>query len=377
LAAFPPRSPALPADGQPTVCGGPNRPKYSPLLQRGVGLPLRDLVHPEELPWEALAGRSLAVDGYNALYQFLATIRQPDGRLFTDAEGRVTSHLMGLLNRTASLLAEGVRPVWVMDGKAPDRKAGTLSQRFRVKERAEEAWKEALAAGDLELARRKAAATSHLSREMVAEAVELLAALGVPSVQAPSEGEAQAARMAAEGLVWAAASEDYDCLLFGAPRLVRGLAARAPKGKALGAQVIDRAQLLSTLGISSEELLLIGLLIGNDYSDGARGFGPKRALKLAQEHLGLEASLRRAGLDPEAVAPVAELFRTPEVVTVAAPVFRAVDPDAVIRLLVDRHGFSDTRVQAALERVRRSPHPASEPPRGRQQRLDAFAPEAS
>jgi flap endonuclease-1 len=342
-----------------------------------VGLPIRDIVTPEELPWEALAGRSLAVDGYNALYQFLATIRQPDGRLFTDSEGRVTSHLMGLFNRTASLLAEGVRPVWVMDGRPPDRKAGTLRQRFQVKERAEGQWKEALAAGDLETARRKAAATSHLTREMVAEAVQLLDALGLPSVQAPSEGEAQAARMAAEGRVWAAASEDYDCLLFGAPRLVRGLAARAPKGNALGAQVIDRAKLLSTLGLSSEELILVGLLVGNDYSDGAKGYGPKRALKLAQEHLGLEESLRRAGLDPAELAPVAELFRSPDVIPTDPPVFRPVDDVRVVELLVGRHGFGEPRVRATLDRIHRSPHPATEPPRGRQASLDSFAPEAA
>jgi flap endonuclease-1 len=343
-----------------------------------VGLPIRDIVTPEELPWEALAGRALAVDGYNALYQFLATIRQPGGALFTDSEGRVTSHLMGLLHRTASLLAEGVRPVWVFDGKPPDLKAGTLSQRFRVKERAEAEWKEALAAGDLETARRKAAATSRLTHPMVEEAIELLRALGLPSVLAPSEGEAQAARMAADGLVWAASSEDYDCLLFGAPRLVRGLAARPPKGKSLGAQVIDRGKLLTQLGISSDELLLIGLLVGNDYSDGAKGYGPKKALKLAQRHLGFDETLRAAGLDPRELEPVVALFRSPEVISVPAPTFHPVNDAMVLELLVGRHGFSESRVQGALDRVHRSPHPATAPAsRGRQASLDRFSSEAS
>src|SRR5271170_675417 len=191
-----------------------------------VGLPLRDLVEAQELPWDALAGRTLAVDGYNAIYQFLATIRQRDGQLFTDPQGRVTSHLMGVFYRTTSLLGEGVLPVWVFDGKPPDRKAGTIRQRVAAKERAEAQYQQALAEGDLETARRKAAQTSRLTRPMVEEITTLLTTLGVPTVQAPSEGEAQAAVMAARGLVWAAASEDYDSLLFGTPRLVRGLAAR-------------------------------------------------------------------------------------------------------------------------------------------------------
>lgn len=338
-----------------------------------VGLPIRELVQPEEVPWEALAGRTLAVDAYNALYQFLATIRQPDGRLFTDAEGQVTSHLMGLLYRTTSLLAESVLPVWVFDGKPPELKAGTLSARFAVKERAEEAWKTALAAGDLETARKKAAATSRLTPAMAEEAMRVLEALGVPSIRAPSEGEAQASAMAADGTVWAAASEDYDSLLFGAPRLVRGLAARSPKGKALAAQVVDRAQTLTRLGINGEELLLIALLVGSDYSPGARGYGPKKALKLAQQHLGFEASLRQVGLDPSELAEVAELFRHPLVEKVPAPRFHPPNDAAVVELLVGRHGFSENRVRGALGRAHAGRGSPAEAGPGRQSSLDAFS----
>jgi flap endonuclease-1 len=341
-----------------------------------VGLPLKDLVAPTDVPWEGLAGRSVAVDGHNALYQFLATIRQRDGQLFTDAAGQVTSHLVGLLYRTTSLLAAGVRPVWVFDGAPPALKSGTLSGRFRAKEKAEAEWQAALAEGDLARARRKASATSRLTREMVAEARELLDALGVPHVQAPSEGEAQAAVMAARGRVWASASEDYDSLLFGTPRLVRGLAARPRTGSASAAQVIVREELLATLGIDGEELILLGLLVGTDYNDGAAGFGPKRAYKLVHEHLGWEGTLRRAGLDPEAVAPVAELFRHPEVAEVPEPRFRPPEPELLERMLVERHGFSADRVRAALGRLRRSP-PAAAPTVGRQVRLDAFGAEGA
>ncbi len=145
-----------------------------------MGLPLKDLVSAQELPWEALAGRTLAVDGYNAAYQFLATIRQRDGQLFSDTEGHVTSHLMGAFYRTTSLLEQGVLPVWVFDGKPPERKAGTIRQRIAAKEKAETQYQAALAAGDLETARRKAAQTSRLTRPMVEELVALLSAMGVP-----------------------------------------------------------------------------------------------------------------------------------------------------------------------------------------------------
>jgi flap endonuclease-1 len=339
-----------------------------------VGLPLKDIVSAQELPWDALAGRTLAVDGYNAVYQFLATIRQKDGQLFTDDQGRVTSHLMGVFYRTTSLLKEGVLPVWVFDGKPPERKAGTIRQRIELKEKAETQWQEALAAGDLETARRKAAQTSHLTRPMVEELKQLLAALGVPTLQAPGEGEAQAAVMAARGIVWGVGSEDYDSLLFGAPKLVRGLAARNRQGSAPGAQLIDRNDLLQSLGIDGEELILLGIVVGTDFNDGVRGYGPKKALKLVQEHLGFDATVAKVGLDPEEARAVAEIFRQPNAEAVAPPTFGPVDETAVRRLLVDEHGFARDRVENAIARARQRPRSGGTPSetRGHQTLLETF-----
>ena len=356
----------------PTPRQGKN--KYSPKLAGGVGLPLRDLVNAQELPWDALAGRTLAVDGYNAAYQFLATIRQRDGQLFSDPAGLVTSHLMGAFYRTTSLLQQGVLPVWVFDGKPPERKAGTIRQRIAAKEKAESQYQEALAAGDLETARRKAAQTSRLTRPMVEELVTLFTALGVPTVMAPSEGEAEAAVLSAKGVVWASASEDYDTLLFGAPRLVRGLAARGRSGASPGAQFIDRTELLTTLGIDGDELIALGVIVGTDFNEGARGFGPKKALKVVQEHLGFRASMEKVGLDPVEAEAVADIFRHPVAADVPPPVFGPVDEEAVRRLLVDGHGFSDDRVRAAVARARRRPAAAQTAieARGHQTLLETF-----
>jgi flap endonuclease-1 len=69
-----------------------------------MGVNLRDLVTPHIISLEELKGKVLAIDGYNALYQFLAIIRQPDGTPLKDSKGRVTSHLSGIFYRTANLL---------------------------------------------------------------------------------------------------------------------------------------------------------------------------------------------------------------------------------------------------------------------------------
>ena len=339
-----------------------------------MGLPLRPIVTAQELPWDALSGRTLAVDGYNAVYQFLATIRQRDGQLFSDAQGNVTSHLMGTFYRTTALLEQGVLPIWVFDGKPPERKAGTIRRRIEAKEKAEAAWQEALAAGDLETARRKAAQTSRLTRPMVDELHALLRGLGVPVVQAPEEGEAQAAVLAARGAAWAAASEDYDSLLFGTPRLVRGLAARPRGGTDTGAQLIDREELLAGLGIDQEELITLGIVVGTDFNEGAAGYGPKKGLKLVQEHLGFERTIAKAGLDLEEATAVAAIFRNPKSVDPGPLTFGPVDESGLHRLLVETHGFSEARFRAAVSRARSRPAPARTPAeaRGHQTLLETF-----
>jgi flap endonuclease-1 len=339
-----------------------------------VGLPLRDITHPTEVPWSALVGRTLAVDGNNMLYQFLATIRSADGRPFTDRSGRVTAHLIGLLYRTTSWLEQQIRPVWVFDGRPPELKAGTLRTRFLAKERAQEAWDEALAAGDLETARKKAAQTSRLTRPMIEECVQVLHALGLPTVQAPSEGEAQGARMAAAGTVWASASEDYDSLLFGTPRLVRGLGSRPRKTVVQAAQLIERERLLAELGISQEELILLGLVVGTDFNEGVSGYGPKKALKLVQKHMGWDETLRSVGVEPKDVEEAAEIFRNPPVADVPPPVFGEPNEDELRRLLVAGHDFSEERVLGALRRIQLAPKKKATPlpAPGHQKLLDVY-----
>lgn len=330
-----------------------------------MGVPLRDLVHPTPLALSELKGRKLSLDAYNMLYQFLASIRQPDGQPFTDPAGRVTSHLVGLLYRTASLLENGVLPVYVFDGKPSDLKAGTLRKRALAKERASKAWEEALAAGDLEKARRKAAGTSRLTPDMVSDARGLLDALGVPHLLAPSEGEAQAVHMAREGKVWSAASEDYDTLLFGTPRLVRGLG--ASRGSQTTLELLETPRLLEELGISQDELILLGLLVGTDFNEGVRGIGPKKALKLVREHLGLDATLRSLGLEPDPYQEVYELFRSPPVTEGYELRWRRPDLARVEALLVKEHGFDPGRVSRVLKRI-----PSEAPSTGSQLSLEAF-----
>lgn len=323
-----------------------------------MGIDLSDIVEPRQCSLKDLKGRAVAIDGYNALYQFLSSIRQVDGTPLTDSKGRVTSHLSGTFHRTANLLEVGIRPVYVFDGKPNPFKANTLRERRQRKELAQAQWDEALEAGDMETARIKAQQTSRLTRDMVAQAKDLLKLMGVPCVDAPEEGEAQASHMALRGQVYAAASQDYDSLLFGTPILVRNLTLsgrrKLPRRNVyvdVVPEILKLEDVLAALGITRGQLVDMGVLMGTDFNAGVKGIGPKKALKLVKDLGSGEAAIREKGLDVPGFANIREIFMNPHVDDCPAPEWRSLDRAGVESMLCGEFEFSQQRLQATLDKV--------------------------
>ena len=311
-----------------------------------------------------LKGKSVAIDAYNALYQFLAAIRQPNGMPLMDSKGRVTSHLSGLFYRTINILEGGIKPVYVFDGRPPELKAREIEERIKVRVEAEKKFKEALAKGKLEEARTYAQASSRLTNEMINDAKALLTAMGIPWVQAPSEGEAQAAYMASKNDVWASASQDFDSILFGTPRLLRNLTIsgrrKLPRKNVyveIKPELIDSVKLLKELGISREQLVDVAIFIGTDFNpEGVRGVGPKTALKLIKTYGSFEKAVQhlpsaKVAFDHEEIR---KIFLNPEVTDDYEIKWSPPNKDDVMKILVEHHDFSETRVRNALERLRKA-----------------------
>ena len=326
-----------------------------------MGIDLSDIVEPQPRTLEDFSGKILAVDAFNTLYQFLAIIRQPDGTPLMDSQGRVTSHLSGLIYRLSNFVAAGIRPVFVFDGEAPRLKARTIEGRAELKRRAETEWKEALEIGDLPRARTKAMQTSRLTDEMIRQSRRLLDLLGVPWVQAPSEGEAQASAMARAGTAYAVASQDYDALLFGAPRLAKNLAIsgrrKLPRKDVyvdVNPEEIALEPTLAALGVTREQLVDMSLLIGTDFNQGVKGIGPKKALALIKKHGSLDPALAELGVDIESRDEVRRIFLEPRVEPSVELRFRDPDPDGVRRMLCGEHTFSPDRIEAALDKFEKA-----------------------
>lgn len=320
-----------------------------------MGVNLSDIVTPQPRTLEDFSGKVLAVDAFNTLYQFLAIIRQLNGTPLKDHKGRVTSHLSGLIYRLSNFVAAGVRPAFVFDGEPPRLKARTIEARVEIKKRAEVEWREAVEIGDLATARTKAMQTSRLTDEIVDQSKRLLDLLGVPWVQAPSEGEAQASVMARQGIAYAAASQDYDSLLFGSPRLVKNLAIsgrrKLPRKDVyvdVQPEEIGLEPTLAALGVTREQLVDMALLIGTDFNEGVKGIGPKKALAVIKKHGSLEPALAELGVDIESKDEVRRIFLEPRVVDDVTLTFRDPDPDGVRAMLCEEHDFSRDRIDAAL-----------------------------
>jgi len=326
-----------------------------------LGVNLRKLVPKTKVDLKSLSGKSIAIDAYNALYQFLAIIRQPDGTPLKDSTGRITSHLSGLFYRTANLVEMDIKVVYVFDGVPPALKEVEIKRRTKVKEEALIKYERALQEGRIEEARTYAQMTSRLKDYMAEDSKRLLTQMGVPWVQAPSEGEAQAAHLAKKGDTNYCASQDYDSLLFGAPTLLRNVTIsgrrklpRKPVYVEVVPEIIELDQLLKELNVTREQLIDIGILVGTDFNpEGVKGIGPKTALKLIKQHGSIEKllpTLKEAEF-PAEPQRIREIFLNPKVTDNYKLTWKDPNVEGVVDFLCRERDFSEERVRKALKKM--------------------------
>ncbi len=326
-----------------------------------MGLKIKDIVKKSTITIPSLRDKVLVVDSMNLLYQFLTTIRGPDGSPFTNASGNVTSHLIGLFNRVSSLMEQGLKLVFVFDGKAPDLKRVTWEKREAAKKKASLLVEAAREDGDEEAMRKYAGRTARLTKEMVEDSKEVIKLLGLPIVQAPSEGEAQASWMVANGSAYGCVSQDYDNIVFGCPLLIRNLSIAGRRKRAgkfanqkIETEVILLEENLNLWGIDREQLIALAMMIGTDYNpNGIKGIGQKKGLKLVKEYGHDFEKLFETLKWTEAYPDLAwkEVFDVIKDMPVSDDYnisFSDVNEEELIKCLVEKHEFSESRVKSKL-----------------------------
>ncbi|MDH5568994.1 MAG: flap endonuclease-1 [Nitrosopumilus sp.] len=328
-----------------------------------MGLNLKDLVVRKKTNLEAFSTKVIAIDAYNAIYQFLASIRGPDGLQLSDSEGRITSHLSGLLYRNVNFLSLGIKPVYVFDGKPPSLKTAEIERRKQIKKDATVKYEKAVAAGNLEDARKYAQQTTSMKDGMVKESKQILTYFGIPYIDAPSEGEATAAHLTNTGQAYASASQDFDSILCGAKRLIRNFTnsgrRKIPNRNTyidVVPEIIETQKTLEALELTREQLIDVGILIGTDFNpNGFDRIGPKTALKMIKQYSRLEDIPQiQEQLQEIDFQQIREIFQNPEVADVEEIVFSEIDYEGMINYLVKERSFSEDRIQSTLNRLKKA-----------------------
>jgi flap endonuclease-1 len=328
-----------------------------------VGLDLKPLAVREKTNLEAFASKVIAIDAYNAIYQFLAIIRGPDGMPLNDSRGRITSHISGLFYRNINFLSLGIKPVYVFDGRPPSLKSAEIERRKQIKKDATIKYEKALTEGKYEEAKKYAQQTSVLRDDMVEDSKHLLTLFGIPFIQAPSEGEATAAHLTLTGQAYASASQDFDSLLFGAKKLVRNFTnsgrRKLPNRNTtieIEPEIIDLEKTLAELGLTREQLVDVGILIGTDFNpNGFERIGPKTALKAIKEHGNLESVPQiQEKLEEIDYKQIRQIFLEPKVATVSKIEFGEIDFQKITNYLSSERSFSLDRVETSLNRLKKA-----------------------
>jgi flap endonuclease-1 len=334
-----------------------------------MGVKINELVNEVKrtITFENLFQKSIAIDAFNTIYQFLAIIRQRDGTPLKDYKGNITSHLSGLFYRSINFLEHNIRPIYVFDGIPSELKLDTIEERKKIKNEARKKMIKAQDEEDFKEAKKFAQFTSTLDAGMIEESKKLIEFMGIPIIQANSEGEAQSAYLVEKEDAWACASQDYDTLLFGGERLLRNFAiSRSRKVKdttvTLDIEYVSLTKFLNNLGISREQLIEMGIMIGTDFFPGIKGIGQKTALDLIRKYSSIENIVKnqvKIGgkeiiLDSELVAQIKEIFLNPDVKkNYEIPKPKKIDFANLEELLIEEHNFSKQRVENALERLRK------------------------
>ncbi len=323
-----------------------------------MGLQIGDIVPRKEVKFEELKGKIIAIDAFNAIYQFLSSVRQPDGTPLMDSQKRITSHLSGLFYRNVALLSEGIKLIYVFDGEYHPLKGKTHEIRQEAKDMAKEKYEDAKEEEDFDGMAKYSRGFIKLNSEMIRESKELLSSLGIAVMQAPGEGEMQCAELVKNGQAYAVGSQDYDALAVGGNRLIQNLTLsrkrKTPNGFVyIAPEMIEYEKLLNELGVDADQLICLAILVGTDFNPGGvKGIGPKKALALIREkkypvHI-FRAIEEKLDFNWQEVF---EIFKRPNVSKDKVESSN-LDELKVKEILVNRHEFSAERVENQLLKLR-------------------------
>ncbi|KAH9507531.1 Elongation of fatty acids protein 2 [Bulinus truncatus] len=304
-------------------------------------------------------GRKVAIDASMSIYQFLIAVRQ-DGSQLTNEEGETTSHLMGMFYRTIRMIENGIKPVYVFDGKPPEMKSGELAKRKEKRDEAQKELEKAEEAGDEENVEKFSRRLVKVTKEHNEDCKKLLRLMGIPYVEAPCEAEAQCASLVKGGKVYATGTEDMDSLTFGSNVVLRHLT--FSEARKLPIKEYQLNKILEDLKLTQDEFIDLCILLGCDYCDSIRGIGPKRAMELIRQHRNIEEIIKHLDKKKYTIPEdwlfqeARKLFQEPEVTDPEQIEIKWVDPDeeGLVEFMVQQKNFNEERIRNGAKKLLKS-----------------------
>lgn len=334
----------------------------------------------KEISTTTLQDKVVAIDASIFIYQFASAIKSSVDDLKT-SEGKVTTHIHGILTKTLGILKKKIKPIFVFDGKPPSLKQGVLDSRKQTKSSANteiaqvqhklkkiqaklEPMPETLEdiqvqliniekAKELETTltklQKKAVSVSHTQME---ECKQIIRLLGIPIIEALEEADSQCAALVKNGIADYVASEDMDILTFGAPKLIRKLSSKPT--------VIEYnlEKILSELGLTQVQFIDLCVLLGCDYTGTIGKVGPKKAYELIKTYGSIESMIALDSgfdpLNPKYIIPPnfiyaesAQYFTNPPIKQIGPEVLSWSKPDymGISNLLKTTYEYSDENIQ--------------------------------
>ncbi|ABR54529.1 XPG I [Methanococcus vannielii SB] len=307
-----------------------------------MGVQFGDIIPKKEISLKLLRTKSAAIDAMNVIYQFLSSIRLKDGSPLKNRSGEITSTYNGIFYKTIYMLENEITPIWVFDGKSHDLKEKTKEDRRKLRQNALENYLEAKEQDNLENMQKYAKRANFLDKKTIENSKRLLELMGVPYINAPSEGEAQCAELVKSKNASFVVSQDYDSILYGAESVVKNITS---SNKSL--ELIELSKVLTELNVNLLELIDVAILIGTDYNPGGiKGIGPKKAFEVVKK-----GQMEKYAFEIQNYSEIRKIFDEPNVITDYEIGLKLPRKDELIEFLVEENDFSKERVLPNIEKL--------------------------
>jgi flap endonuclease-1 len=296
---------------------------------------------------EKLGGQMIAIDISILLYQVVIAIRNSGADMFTN-QGEISSHILGLFNKTINLLKMNIIPIYVFDGKPPQFKWQTINNRKEVKQKASEKLNDEEMNEEDKIKYFKR--TVHINKYQIQECIELLEIMGIPYVIAPEEADSQCAELVKCGIADGVLTEDMDIMTFGANKIYRNLTSY--KKETLEVSMED---VLNTLNLNYEQFVELCLLFGCDYCDKLNDMKPELIYKYYSKNKNIIDTINNIKQDGYRVDDFndykiyKDYFMNPPVKKINEIELKRCDVSKLEKLLVGKYGLVKMRIINKLQ----------------------------